>query len=254
VAFATTLFETRNEDFAVPRAWLRPIFPSMTSSLATSVERLKRVTGGGSKSCGWMFDEVAFLLYSLVKFYKPDLVIQTGHLWGKSACVVLEALTDGFLAGRGGLEEVAQNADKKFATFVREHSPISSAAPRMFSIDPWPHLMDIESAYDGVEMLKRQYPGQFEFFKMKSGQFFEEFKQDISGLRLMGIVDGDHTPEGCLLDLKHFARLNAEAIVVDDTNWLPELKEVTVNFAREANYTLMNFDLYNGVGFLARKR
>jgi hypothetical protein len=225
----------------------------MVDSLAANVERLKGITGA-SKSCGWMFDEVAFLLYSLVKFYKPDLVIQTGHLWGKSACVVLEALTDGFLAERGGLERVAQNSDQKFATFVREHSPKSCVAPRMISIDPWPHLMDVTAPYEGIELLKKLHPGRFEFFKMKSGQFFQEFKEDTAGLRLMGIVDGDHTPEGCLLDLQNFGRLKCELILVDDTNWLPELKPVVQQYAAEHGYNFLNLDLYNGVGVLTRKR
>jgi hypothetical protein len=162
----------------------------MTGSLAASVQRLKQVTGA-SKSCGWMYDEVAFLLYSMVKFYKPDLVIQTGHLWGKSACVVLEALTDGFLSDRGGLEVTPQNSDQKFSTFVREHSPRPSPSARMISIDPWPHLMDVAAAYDGVELLKRLYPGRFEFHKMKSGAFFEQFKENLAGQRVLGIVDGD---------------------------------------------------------------
>ena len=225
----------------------------MTYSLAASVERLKRVTGA-SKSCGWMFDEVAFLLYSLVKFYKPEVVIQTGHLWGKSACVVLEALTDGFLAERGGLETVEQNADKKFATFVKEHSPRPSAAPRMISIDPWPHLMDVAAPYDGIELLKQLHPGRFEFHKMKSGDFFQQFKEDLRGQRVMGIVDGDHTPEGCLLDLENFARLNCMLILVDDTLWLPELKTTTETFAAKHGYNFLNLDLYNGVGVLTRKK
>ena len=224
----------------------------MVTALAASVERLKRVTGA-SKSCGWMFDEVAFLVYALVKFHKPELVIQTGHLWGKSACVVLEALTDGFLGERGGLEQTPQDADRKFATFVREHSPRQTSPPRVISVDPWPHLMDVAAPYDGVELLKRHYPGRFEFFKMKSGQFFEEFTEDVSNLRVMGIVDGDHTPEGCLLDLKHFGRLRCGLILVDDTNWLPELRRVTESFAGEYGYDFLNLNLYNGLGVLQRR-
>ena len=44
-----------------------------------------------------MCDEVAFLLYSMVKFTRPDVVVQMGHLWGKSALMVLEAMSDGFI-------------------------------------------------------------------------------------------------------------------------------------------------------------
>jgi hypothetical protein len=225
----------------------------MINALAANVERLKRITGA-SKSCGWMYDEVAFLLYGLVKFYKPDVVIQTGHLWGKSACVVLEALTDGFLGARGGLEEFEQNQHEKFNTFVRERSPKQCPAPRMISIDPWPHLMDVAHPYEGIELMKRLYPGQFEFHKVKSGDFFQQFTENLSGQRVMGIVDGDHTPEGCLLDLENFARLRAVLILVDDTLWLPELKTTTEKFAAEHGYNFLNLDLYNGMGVLTRKK
>jgi hypothetical protein len=226
----------------------------MIDSLATNVERLKRITGA-SKGCGWMYDEVAFLVYSLVKFYKPDLVIQTGHLWGKSACVILEALTDGFLAERGGLEVEPQDSDHKFSTFVREHSPQHNPKSRMISIDPWPHLMKVDDPYGGIELLTKLYPGRFEFHKMKSGEFFaNHFKEDVSHLRLMGIVDGDHTPEGCLLDLENFGKLKAQVILVDDTNWLPELKPVTKKFADDAGYAFMNFEPYNGVAILTKHK
>ncbi len=221
----------------------------MISNLASSIERLKRVTGG-SRNCGWMCDEVAFLLYAMVKFFKPEVLIQTGHLWGKSATVVLEAMTDGFLAERGGLETEFQNADQKFATFLKEHSPIKPRSPRVISVDPEP--MGVEHWHAGVELLQKSYPGAFQFKQMTSAAFFADFQEDLSGQRLMGIVDGDHSPEGCRFDLEHLARLNAKVILVDDTNWLPKLKPVAESFARERGYNFINLDLYNGVGLLTK--
>jgi cephalosporin hydroxylase len=220
-------------------------------SLATTIERMKRTTGA-SVNCGWMCDEVAFLLYALVKFYKPELVIQTGHLWGKSACVVLEAMTDGFLSERGGLEIAFQNADLKFTGFVRDHTPKQAKLPRMISVDPEP--MGVPKWQSGIDLLKRLHPDQFDFRQMTSVEFFASFKEDLSGTRLMGIVDGDHSPEGCLMDLQSLDRLGASLIVVDDTNWLPKLKTVAHDFAAKAGYAFFNFEPYNGVGVLTRQR
>lgn len=58
------------------------------NGLADAVGTLKSITGS-SPSVGWLCDGVSFLLYGLVKFYRPQLVVQTGHLWGKSAAVIL---------------------------------------------------------------------------------------------------------------------------------------------------------------------
>ena len=71
-------------------------------SLAGKVGILRQTTGG-SIGTGWMHDEVCWLLHGLIRFYRPTLVIQTGHLWGKSALVVLDALDDAPLdRGRHG--------------------------------------------------------------------------------------------------------------------------------------------------------
>ena len=71
-----------------------------------------RKTTGGSIGTGWMHDEVCWLLHGLIRFYRPSLVIQTGHLWGKSALVVLDALEEHPL-DRGGM------GDASYAEFVR---------------------------------------------------------------------------------------------------------------------------------------
>ena len=50
--------------------------------LADRINTLKEVTGASS-SCGWMFDEVAMMVYAFVKMFRPGLVIQTGHILGE---------------------------------------------------------------------------------------------------------------------------------------------------------------------------
>ncbi|XOB41508.1 MAG: hypothetical protein ACKKMS_02175 [Candidatus Nealsonbacteria bacterium] len=91
----------------------------------TFIKRIRelRKISGGSLNCGWMCDEIVFLLYSLVKVYKPELVIQTGHLWGKSICIVLDALTNGFLMGDYSIEDREQNGDLKFLEFLKKNKP-----------------------------------------------------------------------------------------------------------------------------------
>ncbi len=117
------------------------------------LETLKSITGA-STGCGWMVDDVAFLLYSLVKFYKPELVIQTGHLWGKSMFMVLEALTDGFLES-SPIESSPVNADKVFSDFTASRSP-RFGGKRAISMDPEP--MGVPHPVEGIDYLKKCYP------------------------------------------------------------------------------------------------
>src|ERR1035437_10443906 len=86
-------------------------------TLEHNVKELGRLTGK-SKSCGWMFDEVAWLLHALVSLTRPEVVIQTGHLWGKSSCVILDALQY-----KLDIEGNPPQGDGAFDFFVREHTP-----------------------------------------------------------------------------------------------------------------------------------
>jgi len=122
----------------------------------------------------------------------------------------------------------------------------------MISIDPEP--MGVPNAFAGIELIKRTFRENFEFKQMTSVEFFDTFTEDVRHLRLLGIVDGDHSPEGCLKDLIALEKLGARQILVDDTNWLPPLKRVAETFAAEHGYNFMNLDLYNGVGLLTAKR
>jgi hypothetical protein len=70
----------------------------------------------------------------------------------------------------------------------------------------------------------------------------------------LGIVDGDHSEEGCTGDLEGLRDLRAELIVVDDTCWLPLLGRVASGFAASNGYDYLNLPWYNGVGILLKKR
>jgi|SRR5579863_118085 len=219
--------------------------------LRERLAELYEVTGGSS-CCGYMYDPVAMLLYSLVKFYRPEVVIQTGHLWGKSALVALEAMTDGF-----ELQSERQNSDPKFTAFVEAHTPEIPARPLLISIDPAP--AGVPRWRVGVDVLRSWYPENFKFFNTTSQEFFERnwnFADESAWKKgLFGIVDGDHSIEGCAYDIKRLKKLNASIIFVDDVEWIPHICQV----ARDESlknfpdyYSFYHFHGFNGVGLLVR--
>ena len=214
--------------------------------LADRINTLKEATGA-SATCGWMFDEVAIMLYALVKMFRPGLVIQTGHLWGKSACVVLEALTDG-----QRLEEQIQAADTAFAGFVtRRTSPIPADA-KLISVDPNPSGVNDWQA--GVVMLKSWYGANFEFVQKASWDWFADTQADFAdGRRLMGIVDGDHSERVCADDIANLARVGAGLILIDDTEWIGALEFVSRRMAETCGYDMINLPWINGLALMVRK-
>lgn len=213
------------------------------------METLKAATGA-SKHCGWMRDEVAFFLHSLIHLYRPELVIQTGHLWGKSALVVLDALQD-IHYGVSIYGCAAQTGDKKFDEFVDSNAPKRTNGVLM-SMDPEPYHVEHSDA--GMALLKQWYGESFLFIKERSEDVFgkESWEQLVRGKMIFGIVDGDHTVEGCRNDIESLARLQAECIFVDDTSWIPELRGVCEAFAMGSVYDCATIKWMNGVTLLTR--
>lgn len=227
--------------------------PFDTLPLVQHVRELRRITGG-SLGCGWMNDELALTVYSLVKWFKPELVVQTGHLWGKSAMVVLESLNDGFLTPKSPLETEPQEADRAFTKFRNSNRPMDTAQAKFISVDPCPS--EVPRSEDGINYLKGLHPN-FEFHQTMSTDFFaahgERLANEYANQRILGIVDGDHTYWGCLLDLEGFARLGARMILVDDTMWLPYIGRAAKVFARRNGYQYLDLTWYNGVGILFKQ-
>ena len=211
--------------------------------------RILREATGASKNCGWMVDEVASLLYALVKFTRPDMVIQTGHLWGKSALFVLEALTD----GEGLFEDPRLNVDRAFMAFVDAHRP-QAVSPIFISIDPLPNTY--AAGEKGIALLNEWYTETFRFFPMNSDDFWRghtaELAANFQGKSIMTIVDGDHSQAGCTADLEGSHNMGAQIIFVDDVDFIPEIARAVENFAAGRNYTYLPLHLYNGVGLLVR--
>lgn len=222
--------------------------------LKKRLAKLKKITEASDRT-GWVIDEVAFLLYALVKFYKPSLVIQIGHLWGKSAVFLLEALTDGFLMDGERVEEGILSGDKKFLSFVKSEWP-KLRRGKLISVDAFPY----GNFKQGISYLEQQYgKSRFDFVVEKSVKFFEDrtnlIKKKYSGKTILGVVDGDHSFEACMSDLKGMANLGADYIIVDDLKWLPHIQEVCIEFIRtHPEYALSTFLVYNGLAVLNKKK
>lgn len=209
----------------------------MKSEALFRLEHLWAMTQGSSV-CGWMVDEVANFVGSLIVLYKPSLVIQTGHLWGKSAFYVLEALTN-----FESFEPMERMGDPAYRDFVLENTPKRSKC-KLISVDPSP--LGVGDFQVGVTCLKDWYGDAFEFHQMPSEKFFAQFKCENE--RIVGIVDGDHTRDGCGKDIDALMGLGAELIIVDDTAWLPELNVV----CSVLPYKHVRFPYYNGISVLVK--
>ena len=150
---------------------MEPQNPFEALPLVRHTRELGRITGR-STSVGWMFDDPAFFLYGMIKWFKPELVVQTGHLWGKSALVALEALHDGFLGPGMRIEEGKEEADRVVEAFVERNAPVVGAS-KVISIDPF--SKNIPNQGGGIAYLKNLYgEGRFEFYRMRSIDFFEQ--------------------------------------------------------------------------------
>lgn len=199
--------------------------------------------------CGWSIDASLELIYGLIRFYKPDLVIHTGFLWGKSSLFVLEAFREYEIEHD---YDIIKNYDENFYKFLSKHIPQKRLYAKLIAIDNNMFNLNIEEASKYLKLIDKN----FELYLMDSNKFWNKiFKGEIvlpAYLNLFGMVDGDHTVSGCEDDLINLADLNAKVIVVDDTIWLPELDEVCKKFSKEFNYSYINHKLYSGLGVLLK--
>lgn len=222
--------------------------------LKKRLSNLKKITGASNRT-GWMVDENAFLIYSLIKFYKPSLVIQIGHLWGKSALFLLEALTDGFLLEGTRIEEGVLSGDKKFFSFTKSHWPKNTKA-KLISVDAFPY----GNWRKGILYLNKIYgKDRFEFVVEKSLDFFKErgknIKKEFAGKVVFGIVDGDHSYDACMKDILEMSKLDVSHIIVDDILWLPHILKACKKFINtHPSYKLSTFNVYNGLAILSKKQ
>lgn len=215
----------------------------MNKNLSQMIE-LINITGT-STGCGWLHDEPAKLLQAIINYSKPEIVIQTGHLWGKSALIILQSLDEMYT------EQVeVQNAHALFESFVKTNTPSRpSNPPILHSIDPY--CLHVPNAKKGIDYLEINYPN-FKFFFTKSSDYFKNISFDKSK-RIMGFVDGDHSYLGAYEDMVNLALLKAQVIVLDDTSWIPYLKRAAIRIARIYDYSMSEFPYYNGTIILTKK-
>lgn len=221
----------------------------MREKLSKNINYIKNVMNASDRT-GWIVDDVAFFLYSMIKFYKPDLVIQIGHLWGKSSVVVCEAMSDGFLHDNF-IERGKLSGDEKFFDFVTKNKPEKKEKINFISIDAYPY----GNWEQAIKFLENEY-NFFEFINSKSEDFFSN-KQKIEQLKneyktIFGIVDGDHSYDGCYSDIQNLINMNTTVIFVDDTKWIPHIEKACRDAAEKNNYKFINHGIYNGIGVLIR--
>lgn len=208
--------------------------------------RLKEIAIKSEFSCGWMRDETIDLVCSLLMYYKPDLVIHTGFLWGKSSKLILDTLKNLSLDYEPNKEI---RRDEDFNKFVDNHTPAAKVG-RLIAIDPNMFNLDIDNL---VSSLRNNYTN-FAFYNMTSQEFFKNVSLTMKPTftKLAGVIDGDHTLEGCRNDLQELHKLGASIMFVDDTIWLPYLNDLCKDFAAKNDYSYINFALYSGLGVLVR--
>jgi len=216
------------------------------NNLSNDIAYLKSLTVGKDYHCGWMNDETLGLLTGLIKFYKPEIVIHTGFLWGKSSAFVLNALAELPIE-----ESPETSTDQTFYNFTLSNAPKRSLY-RVIAIDNNMFNLEVD---DAASYLADSY-GDFILCMGSSHDFFESNKEELKNLprtgSIFGIVDGDHTAEGCMKDLVDMDYVGANVLIVDDTMWLPYLDTVCRDFAEKYNYSYMNHRLHSGLGVLVK--
>lgn len=211
--------------------------------LRERIAELARVTGRSS-TCGWMDDASCYLLYGLVKHVKPDVVLQSGHLWGKSALVVLEALTDDAL-----LDNWDSGGDHRYSAFVGNRRKRIGEA-WLLSADP--HPLGVHNWQAGVDLLREWYGERFRFKHESSPAAFQTMPR-ADGAVILAIVDGNHEPHGCGRDISEYARIGCDLIIVDDTTWIPALAKVARECAAELGYDVLELPYGGGWTLLGRR-
>jgi len=149
------------------------------------VQKLKKITGSSEKT-GWVKENVAHLLSGFVRYADVNLVVNIGHLWGKSALVFCDAMFN-----NRDFEDNWDPGDDPFSTHSRRNTN-DSEIREVHSVDPLIQPLGhrpLHAHPEGTDFIKSCYPG-FTFHNEKSDLFFLTF--DFAPYkRKMIFIDGD---------------------------------------------------------------
>ena len=171
------------------------------------------------QECG--FDKKCFEVYNCIgRMFTPKTVLEIGTRRGYSLV--------GLCKGNKSIETVLSCDDESY----------------------------IESS-QGVactNLKKSGYSGEMSFYRMSSHS--EEFKNSLKGQKYDYIhIDGDHDKPGVILDLelclKHLEK--GGLMVVDDYNYIIDVKEATDEFVKQHNLGIVVIDSYRGTALVQRR-
>lgn len=169
-------------------------------------------------------DTYGLLLYTLVRIFKPERCLEIGCFLGYSALCIARGLRDN---GNGG---------------------------HLTCVDNESHLQYKGGTQKTRENLAEAELSQFaEVIKSTSKDFFANTLLDEESFDFIH-VDGDHTFEGCMFDLRNsWRKLKRKGIlVVHDTLFLPFVKKAMIEFISSTPCQYLNFPVFRSCTVLQK--
>lgn len=215
-------------------------------TIQEQIDELKKITGS-SQLTGWVKENVAHFLSGFVRYADVNLVVNIGHLWGKSALMFCDAMFNE--------KNFETNWDVGDPTFVGHtiKSTNPSNVREVHSVDPLlqPPQWRPPNAIEGTKYINGLYPN-FTFHHMKSDAFFDSGFDFSKYNRKLIFIDGDHTYEGALRDVKNAVKYKFDFIIIDDTSFIPHIEKAAKD-GMTSEYDFISLPLWNGLNLLVRK-
>jgi predicted O-methyltransferase YrrM len=147
------------------------------------------------------FSEIYQSKYHIAGLLRPKSILEIGVRAGYSAAAFLSACPD--------------------ATYTGLDADITA------------HGGVVGYMYFAEEMLKKNFPNnKITIMKHNTQQNDIPFSKKFDLIH----IDGDHSEEGALKDLYNCWRLNPKYILIDDVDFIPEVKIAVYGFLKKMNY------------------